>query len=67
MSNSAFTRASSVTESERPIHSSGGEMLSANRMPAANSASGDGAQQEGFVKHSNYVGTAGGTPSGATP
>jgi hypothetical protein len=34
MSNSAFTRAGSVTESERPIHSFGGEMLSANRMPA---------------------------------
>jgi hypothetical protein len=67
MSNSAFTRAGSVTESERPIHSFGGDMLSANRMRAANSASGDAAQREGFVKDSNYVGTAGGTPSGATP
>ena len=45
----------------------GCEMLSALRMPAANSASGDAAQREGFVKHSNYVGTAGAPPSGATP
>jgi len=67
MSNSAITRAVSVTESERPIYSFGGEMLSANRMRAANSASGDAARREGFVKHSNYVGTAGGIPSGATP
>jgi alcohol dehydrogenase (cytochrome c) len=33
------------------------KVLSANRMPAANSASGDAVQREGFVKHSNYVGT----------
>ena len=67
MSNSVFARAGYETESQRPIHSFGGEMLSANRMRAANSASGDAAQREGFVKHSNYVGPAGGTPSRATP
>ena len=67
MSISVSTRADSVKESESPIHSFGGEMLSANRMPAANSASGDAAQREGFVEHSIYVGQAGGTPSGATP
>jgi len=67
MSNSVFTHTGSETESERPIHSFGGEMFSANRRPAANSASGDAAQREGFVKRSNYVGTTDGAPSGATP
>jgi uncharacterized cupin superfamily protein len=39
----------------------GCEMWSTNRMPVDNSASADGAQRDGFIKHNNYVGTGGGT------